>query len=188
VPGQGSAEGGVGEDGGVTDTVDRIQRVPHPDRMQCPPPVVGQHPGVDLQVQVAVRVAGTGGVVPDGHCLELLDRDLHLATARADAGRRVLGQPRDDLLGGAVLRRVIGDGDLGVQFGGDRPRLRPVHGHFDKAHRAIVVTQPAPRLPGVRVDPGHPRLVPVAGHRVQLEDMTVRAGVNRRALPVPSAK
>ena len=36
--------------------------------------------------------------------------------------------------------------------------------------------QPAAWLPGVQIEPGHPRLVLVAGQRLQLEQRAVRAG------------
>ena len=88
-----------------------------PDRVQPAPPPGGEHPGVDLQVQVAVRVAGTGGVVPHHRGLELLDRDLHLSASRADSGGGVLGQPGDDLGRGPLLGRVVGGGDPWVQRG-----------------------------------------------------------------------
>jgi len=41
--------------------------------------------------------------VPDHRGLDLLDRYLHLATARSHTGGRVLGDPADDLGGGFVL-------------------------------------------------------------------------------------
>ena len=104
----------------------------HPDRVQPPPPPGGEHAGVDLQVQVAVRVAGPGGVVPHHRGLELLDRHLHLPAARPDPGGGVLGQPADDLGRGPVLRGVVRRRDLGVQRRGQRPGLRPVDHDLDE--------------------------------------------------------
>jgi hypothetical protein len=112
---------GIGGRGGMPDAVDGVQRVPHPDCVQPPPASFGDHPGVNLQVQVTVRISGPGGVMPHRHHLDFLHRDLHLGTARADPGGRVLGQPGDDLPRGPVLRRVIRPRDVGVQFGRERP-------------------------------------------------------------------
>ena len=82
-------------------------RVDDPDRVQAAPLPGGEHAGVDLQVQVPVRVTGARGVVPHDRGLEPLDRHLHLPAARTDPRGRVLGQPADDLLRGAVLRGVV---------------------------------------------------------------------------------
>jgi hypothetical protein len=125
----------------------------------------GEHPGADLQVQMPVRIPGAGGVVPHRHRLHYPDRHLHLAAARADPGGRVPRQPADDLDRGAVLCRVVGGGDVFVQRGGQRPGLRPVDHHLDEPHRVSVGAQPPPRLAGVRIPAGHPRLVAVAGQR-----------------------
>jgi hypothetical protein len=76
------------------------------------------NPGAYLHVQMPVRIPGTGGVVPHRHRLQHLDRHLHLPAARPDPGGGVLGQPADDLACGAVLRGVVGVGDVGVQGGG----------------------------------------------------------------------
>ena len=62
--GQCPPEAGVGRHGGVADAVDRLQVVSRPDRVHAAPCAGGEHPGVDLQVQMPVRVAGPGGVVP----------------------------------------------------------------------------------------------------------------------------
>ena len=97
----------VGHDRGVPDPVDRLDPVADPDRVQTPPPPGRPDPGVDLQVEVAVRVAGPGGVVPDHRRLDLLDRHLHLPAPRPHPGGRVLGEPADDLGRGPVLRGVV---------------------------------------------------------------------------------
>jgi hypothetical protein len=80
VPGQCAPKARIGGDGGMSDAIDRAQEVPHPDGVQSAPSAEGKHAGVDLQMQMqmAMRVAGTGGVVPHGHRLQVVDRDLHL--------------------------------------------------------------------------------------------------------------
>jgi hypothetical protein len=50
VRGEHAAELGVRGDGGVADAVDRGEAVPHPDRMQSPPGLLGKDAGVDLEV------------------------------------------------------------------------------------------------------------------------------------------
>jgi hypothetical protein len=62
-----------------------------------------------------VRVAGTRSVVADGDRLDPLDRDLGLPAVWSHPGGDVLGHPADDLLRGAVPRRVVRGGDLRVQ-------------------------------------------------------------------------
>ena len=55
------------------------------------PPVLGPDAGVDLQVQMPVRIPGPG-VVPH-HCgLELLHRDLHLSAPAARCQESVGGR------------------------------------------------------------------------------------------------
>ena len=135
---------GVAGHRGVADPVDRLDAVHHPDRVQAPPPAGGEHPGVDLQVQVPVRVAGAGGVVPHHRGLQLLDRDLHLSAPRPDPGGGVLGEPADDLGRGPVLGGVVGGGDLRVQCRGQRPGLRPVDHHLDEPQPARRRSAAAP--------------------------------------------
>ena len=76
--------------------------VADPDRVQAAPRPGRADPGVDLQVQMPVRVTGPGGVVPDHRGLDLLDRHLDLPAARPDPGGGVLGDPADDLARRAV--------------------------------------------------------------------------------------
>ena len=114
----------VGGDRGVPDPVDRLDHVAHTHRVQAPPGAGRPDAGVDLQVQVTVRVAGPGRVVPDHRGLDLLDRHLHLPTARPDPGGRVLGDPADDLGGGLVLGFVQRGRDVWMQRRGQRPGLR----------------------------------------------------------------
>jgi len=83
-------------------------------------------------VQVAVRVACPGGVVPHHRRLQPLDRHLHLSASRPDPCGGVLGQPTDDLDRGPVLGRVVRRRDLRVQRRRQRPRLRTVHHHLDE--------------------------------------------------------
>jgi hypothetical protein len=47
----------VGGDGGVPHAVDRVEGVSHADRVQAAPLPGAEHPGVDLQVQMPVRIA-----------------------------------------------------------------------------------------------------------------------------------
>jgi hypothetical protein len=65
-------------------------------------------------VQVAVRVAGPGGVAPHYGCFGLGDGHLRLAALASYPGGGVLGAPANDLLGGAGLGCVQGVGDLGM--------------------------------------------------------------------------
>ena len=116
----------------MPDPVDRLDAVHHADRVQPPPRAGGEDAGVDLQVEVAVRVAGPGGVVPHHRRLELLDRHLHLPAPRPDPGGGVLGEPADDLDRGPVLGGVVGGGDLRVQRRGQRPGLRTVDHDLDE--------------------------------------------------------
>jgi hypothetical protein len=120
--------------------------------------------GVDLQVQMAMRFTGPGGVVPDRSGLDLLDRDLDLPPPRPDPGGRVLGDPVDDLERGGVLGLVQHVGDLGVQGGGQGPGLGSVDRDLDESQRATVVADPALGPTGLEVDPGDPLLVLIAVH------------------------
>ena len=146
----------VGGDRGVPDAVDRLDHVPHPDRVQAPPRAGREDAGVDLEVQVPVRVAGPRRVVPDHRGLDLLDRHLHLPPARPDPGGRVLGDPADDLGGGLVLRRVQRGRDLRVQRGGQRPGLRAVDGDLDEPQRVRVLADPTLRCDRCRRRPRRP--------------------------------
>ncbi len=114
VPGQHCSELGVTGHRCVSDAVDRVQAVADPDGVDPPPRPARPDPGVDLQVQVPVRVTGPGGVVTDHRGLELLHRHLDLPAPRPDPGRGVLGQPPDHLPRRPVLSCVVGRGDLGV--------------------------------------------------------------------------
>ncbi len=109
-----------------------------------------QDPGVDLEVEVPMRITGPRGEVTHDGGLDLLDRHLHLPAPRTDPGRRVLGQPADDLGRGTILGSVVRRRDLRVQRGRDRPRLRPVDRDLDEPHRLVVVAQPALRRAGAR--------------------------------------
>ena len=66
----------------MADAVDRLQAVSHADGVEPSPSPVREQPRVDLKMQVSVWVAGAGGEVTDLGGLELLDRHLHLPTAR----------------------------------------------------------------------------------------------------------
>jgi len=78
--------------------------------------------------------------VPYDGSLDLLDRNLHLAIARSDPGRRMLGQPADDLRRGAILGSVVRHRDLWVQCRGDRPGLGSVDGDLNEPNRLGVGT------------------------------------------------
>jgi len=66
-----SPKAGVGQHRRVTDAIDRIEAVAHPDGVQTPPRALSKDPGVDLQVQVPVWVTSTGGVMPHHRRLSL---------------------------------------------------------------------------------------------------------------------
>lgn len=149
----------VAHDGGVADAVERFDGVDDADGVEAPPGAAGEDAGVDLEVQVSVRVAGAGGVVPDERGLDLLDGHLDLLAAWADARRRVLRDPADDLAGRARLRKLVGVGDVGMERGGKRPGLGPVDDAFDEPESVVVVAQSAPRLAGRDVVPGDPAFV-----------------------------
>jgi DNA-3-methyladenine glycosylase len=72
--------------------------------VQTPPRAGGEHPGVDLQVEVSVRVARAGGVVPHHRGLEPLD-GVELMRARR-------GLERDEELcsGPGKLTQALGIG------------------------------------------------------------------------------
>ena len=83
----------IGHHRGVPDAVDGVDRVPYPDRVQPPPGVFGEHPGVDLQMQMTVRIARPRGVMSHRDRVDLGYRHLDLTAAWTDAGGRVLRQP-----------------------------------------------------------------------------------------------
>ena len=163
-------EAWVGRNRGVPDPVDRLDRVPDPDRVQTPPGAGREHAGVDLQMKVPVRIPGPGGVVPDHGGLDPLDRHLHLPSPRPHPGGRVGGDPADDLRGGLVLRFVQGGRDLRMQGRCQGPGLRSVDGDLDEPQRVRVVTDPTLRPAGVDVDAGDPLLVDLPGHRTRVLD------------------
>jgi hypothetical protein len=105
----------VGRDSCVPDPVDGLDAVADPDGVDAPPGTGRVDAGVDLEVKVTVRVPGPGGVVPDHRGLDLLDRDLHLASAGPDPRRRVTGDPAHDLGGGLVLGFVERGRDVWVK-------------------------------------------------------------------------
>src|SRR3954447_11755586 len=102
----------------------RLSRTP--DRVQSAPPSRRTHPGVDLEMEMPVRITCTRGEVTHDGSLDLFDRHLHLPAPRTDPGGRMPGEPADDLGRGTILRGVVRLRDLRVQGGRDRPRLRPV--------------------------------------------------------------
>lgn len=110
-------------------------------------------------MEVPVRISGARGEVTYDGGLDLLYRDLYLATARSDPGGGVLGEPPDDLRGGTILGGVVRLRDLGMQRCGDRPGLGPVDGDLDEPDRLVVRAEPTPRGAGLHVVAGNPLLV-----------------------------
>ena len=53
-----AAELRIGGDRGVADAVDRLDHVPHANRVQSAPGSLREHPRVDLEMQMPVRIAG----------------------------------------------------------------------------------------------------------------------------------
>jgi hypothetical protein len=56
-----------------------------------------------------------------------------------------------------------------MQGGGQRPGLRAVDHHVDKAHRTLIRAQPPPRLTRYGVPTGDPGLVGLPGQRRTLD-------------------
>ena len=188
--GEHGAELGVRGDRGVADAVDRGEAVAHPDRVQSPPGTFGEDAGVDLHVQVAVRVTGPGGVVPHHGCFDLGDRHLDLAALGSDPGGGVLGDPADDLLGRAGLCSVQGVGDLGMQRGRERPGLRAIHHNLDEPQRLRICSQPPFRGTGLDVEAGDPPLVGLPGEapgRESHQSVVRRRTGWRRRCPRPGS-
>ena len=156
---------GVAHHGRVPDPVERLDAVHDTDRVQTTPRPAREDAGVDLHVQVAVRVTGTRGVVPHHSGLELLHRDLHLPATRPDPGGGVLAHPPDHLTSRPIHRRVVRRRDVGVECGGERPGLRPVDHDLDEPQRVGVVAQPPLRRAGLDVVAGDPPFVGVPVER-----------------------
>jgi hypothetical protein len=154
----------IGHHRRVPDPVDRLQAVADADRVQPAPLAVDEHAGVDLEMQVPVRVAGPRGEVAYDGRLDLLHRDLHLVAARPDPGGGVRCEPTDDLFGRCHLGGVVGGGDLGIQRRRQRPRLRAVDRDFDEPDAVLVRPKPALRESGVAVVSGDPSFVRLAVH------------------------
>src|SRR5665647_224821 len=108
-----------------------------------------------------MRVAGSGGVVPDGSCFDPLDGHLNLSAPGDRSASWRAGPTPDDLPGGSVLGCVIRLGDPRIECGRQRPGLRPVQDHLDEPHSGCVLTYAAARLATQRVEPSDPRFVPV---------------------------
>ncbi len=177
----------IAHDGGVADAVDGLDAVAHADRVQTSPLAVGPDAGVDLEVQMPVRVTGSGRVVPDGHGLEPLDRHLHLSTPRTHPRRGVLGQPPHDLYRGSIHRRVVRLGQLRVKGGGQGPRLGTVHDDLAEPDGLRIGPQPPTRFAAQRIETRHPGLVAVPIESAGLLD-AVGGGDEPLARPVPSAR
>lgn len=170
VCGKGCPELRIGGDRGVPDPVDRLDHVSHTHRVQAPPRAGRPHAGVDLEVQMPVRVPGPGGVVPDPRGLDPLDRPLHLPTPRPYTGGRVPRDPTDNLDCGLVRGFVQCGRDLRMKRRCQRPGLRAVDGDLDEPQRVRILADPTLLASGVEVDPGDPLLVDAAGHRAGVLD------------------
>ena len=184
------AEGWVAHDRGGADPVDGIEAVADPDGVDAPPQSGRPDSGVDLQVQVSVRVPGPRGVVPHDRRLDLLDGHLQLPTPWADPGRGVLRDPPNDLLRCLLLGGVVCGGEFGMHRGDQRPRLRAVHRNLDEPHPLGVCPQPTLRLPGLHLMPGDPVLIGLTTQRTdgpKNRCLAPRAGdaTYRSANPVP---
>ena len=195
--GERGPELGVAHHGRVPDPVERLDAVDDTDRVQSTPRTAREDACVDLHVEVAVRVTGARGVVTHDGRLELLHRDLHLPATRPDPGGGVLGHPPDHLTSRPIHRRVVRRRDVGVERGGERPGLRPVHDDLDEPQRTGVVAQPTLRpSPVSDVVAGDPPLVGVPIQRPPVlncgNTASPRAGrvvaTYRSATPVPSAR
>jgi hypothetical protein len=149
----------------VPDPVERSERVPHPDRVQPAPLLLSEDAGVDLQMEVTVRVTGPGGMMRDHRGLDPLHRHLHLLVPRPNPGSGLLGDPADDLLRRPGLRSVVRGGNLRIQCGRQRPGLRTVDHDLGEPHTLRTRHQPAFRYTRVDVVSRHPPLVGVAIHR-----------------------
>jgi hypothetical protein len=119
-------------------------------------------PGVDLHVEVAVRVAGSRGVVTYDSRLDHLLRHLNLSAARPDARGGVRGHPTDHFTGCSIHRGVVRRRDVGMESGGERPGLRPVDDDLDESQRACVLAQASFGRAGQYVVAGDPAFVPRA--------------------------
>ena len=148
----------------MPDPVDRLQAVADADGVESPPRAGREDPGVDLEMQVSVRVACPGGEVAYDGRLDLLDRHLHLAPSRSNTGRRVRGEPVDDLPRRGHLRGIVRIGDVGVQCRRERPGLRSVDGDLDEPHGLVVLAQPPLHCACLDVVSGDPSLVGRAVH------------------------
>jgi hypothetical protein len=115
--------------------------------------------GVDLEVQVPVRVPRLGRVVPHHGRLEPVDGDLHLSAPRPDPGGGVRGEPPDDLPRRLLLRGVVGVGDIGVLGRGQGPGSGSVDDDLDEPQSPLVGPQPTLRAACVDVVPGDPPLI-----------------------------
>lgn len=97
--------------------------------------------------------------------VDFVDRDLDPRPARPDPSGRVLRQPTDNLACRAVLGCVVSGGNIGMQFRGERPRLRSVDDDFDEPNGVVVVAQPSFCRAGIRFETGDPGLITVTSQR-----------------------
>ena len=180
----------VGGDRGVADAVDRLDAVPHPDRVDAPPRTGRPDAGVDLQVEMPVRVTGPGGVVPDHRRLDPLHRHLHLPTPRPHPGGRVPGDPADDLLAARSCAASSAAEISGCRAAASDQVFGPFTITSTNRNAVRVLPEPALRLPGLDVDAGHPLLVGLAVHRARVASTPVAASRRvgrRRRRPRPGS-
>ncbi len=157
-----------------------------------PAPATGRpHARPDLEVDVPVGVARTGGLVRHGDGFELFDRHDLLLPTRADPRDRVLAEPGPDLRNRVPLGGVQGLGYRWVQAGGDRQGLRDVHDHLHEPGRSPAALAPQPgsahRLPGERVDPVNPLAVLLGGQPELADHSALGACTRSRCARSPSA-
>jgi hypothetical protein len=137
-------------------------------------------------VQVTVRVTGPRCVVPHDRGLDLLNRHLDLAAMRTDSRRGVLGDPANDLGGGAFLGGVVSLRDLSVQRRGKRPGLGPVDDHLDEPQRMLVLADPTLRDSDLNLMTSDPPFVGVPVHPASTDNTAASRGSFRmRVSDVP---
>ena len=121
--------------------------VPHGDRVDAPPFAGREHAGIDLHMQMPVRIPCPGRVMADHRRLHPFYRRRDLPAAGPDPARDVRADPTDHRRRRPVLRRLQRGRDVRTQFRRQRPGLRAVHRHLDEPHRLPVVPQPPRGLP-----------------------------------------
>ncbi len=99
----------------MPDAVDRLDAVHDPDGVQAAPVAGSPDTGVDLEVQVSVRVSGAGGVVARTTAASSCSTGTWTCGPEDRSAWWRAREPADDLGSGLLLGGVVGGGDLGVQ-------------------------------------------------------------------------